>query len=100
MKTYLLFALLTGLFWGFYGPALALSRAGLQSPFKPYVMIGAAYLVIAIIGGLVGMKWKCDEFSFSGIGAKWGFIAGSLGALGALWLTIAMVTGGGATRRW
>jgi hypothetical protein len=38
-----LFALLTGLFWGAYGPTLAVARTAEGSPFKPYVMIGAAY---------------------------------------------------------
>lgn len=88
--------MLTGLYWGFYGPALALSRAELARLFKPYVMIGLVYLIIAILGGVIGMKWKGDSFAFTGAGIRWGFFAGSLGAFGALWLTIAMVSGGGA----
>lgn len=92
----ILFALLTGFFWGTYGPALGPARTALASPFKPYVAIGAAYLVWGILGGLLGMWWKGDTFTFSGAGASWGFIAGSLGAWGALALTFAMFTGGTA----
>lgn len=92
----IVFAVLTGLFWGFYGPALANARAGLSSPFKPYLMIGFAYLVWGIIGGFGGMHYKGDTFVFTGAGVSWGFIAGSLGAFGALTLTLAMFTGGGS----
>lgn len=95
MKLAFCMALATGLFWGCYGPALALSRASLGSPFKPYVAIGVAYLVWAIVGGLIGMKWRGESFSLSGPGALWGFIAGTLGAWGALGLTSAMASGGG-----
>ena len=96
MKDYIpiIYALLTGLFWGTYGPVLAESRTFLKSPFKPYVAIGIAYLVWGIGGGLVGMWYKKDEFSFTGPGMLWGLAAGTLGAWGALTLTLAMFSGG------
>ncbi len=96
MKWPIVFALLTGLFWGMYGPALAKSRSAEKSPFKPYLLIGVAYLVWGIAGGALGMLYKGDAFQFSFEGSKWGFIAGSLGAFGALALTLAMFTGGTA----
>ena len=96
MKYPVLFALLTALFWGLYGPTLGQSRTGLLSPFKPFVAIGVAYLVWGILGGLVGMWLKSDTFSFSGAGTLWGFVAGTMGAWGALTLTFAMFTGGTA----
>ena len=88
------YALLTALFWGTYGPVLAESRAYLKSPFKPYVAIGIAYLVWGIGGGIIGMLYKKDDFSFTGSGALWGLAAGTLGAWGALTLTLAMFSGG------
>lgn len=101
----ILFALGTALFWGCYGPTIGNAQAPkvpgqppAWSPFKPYVFIGVAYLVIAIIGGLIMMKVKGDTFSFSGTHfatAKWGFLAGTLGAFGALCLTTAMMTSKG-----
>jgi hypothetical protein len=90
MKYPVLFAILTAIFWGTYGPVLAESRTLLKSPFKPYLMIGIAYLVWGIGGGILGMLYKEDDFSFSGAGVRWGLIAGSLGAFGALTLTLAM----------
>ena len=98
MKNYLpfLFALGTALCWGLYGPALGKARlvdADL-SPFKPYVGIGFAYLVIAIVGGMIGMWYKGDSFSPSGASGLWGLAAGTLGALGAFSLTLCMFSGG------
>jgi drug/metabolite transporter (DMT)-like permease len=105
----ILFAIGTAIFWGCYGPTIGMAQsprgaAGpLQppegwTPFKPYVFIGIAYLVIAIIGGLAMMKYSGDSFSYSGTHfatAKWGFLAGCLGAFGALCLTTAMMTSRG-----
>jgi hypothetical protein len=90
----LIFALLTGLFWGMYGPALGLSRSAEKSAFKPYLMIGLAYLIWGVIGGVAGVKATNANFHFSGSGTLWGLIAGSLGAWGALTLTLAMFRGG------
>jgi drug/metabolite transporter (DMT)-like permease len=90
-----LFAVATALCWGLYGPVLGKARMADPdlSPFKPYVGIGVAYLLIAIVGGIVGMWIKGDSFEV-GAGGRWGFAAGALGALGAFTLTIAMFSGG------
>lgn len=96
----ILFAVLTGLFWGLYGPALGLSRGVEKNAFKPYLAIGLAYLVWGVLGGVVGVGltrgFSASAFSFSGQGITWGFIAGTLGAWGAFTLTLAMFTGGAA----
>jgi uncharacterized membrane protein len=100
----ILFALGTAIFWGCYGPTIGNAQAPrgpsgpLWTPFKPYVFIGIAYLVIAIAGGLAMMKINGDSFNYSGqhfATAKWGFLAGTLGAFGALCLTTAMMTSKG-----
>ncbi|MCA9140638.1 MAG: hypothetical protein KDB00_27890 [Planctomycetales bacterium] len=113
----ILFALGTAIFWGCYGPTIGNAQTPRidgkpllppdgWTPFKPYVFIGIAYLVIAIIGGLAMMKVKGDSFSYTAAvpgvegmshfaTAKWGFLAGSLGAFGALCLTTAMMTSRG-----
>ncbi|MEZ5950700.1 MAG: hypothetical protein R3C12_16095 [Planctomycetaceae bacterium] len=75
----------------------ARSATGEWSPFKPYVFTGVAYLVWAVLGGLLGMYFKNDSYNFSGTHAPsmtWGFLAGSVGAFGALFLTSAMISGG------
>ncbi len=96
MKYPVFFALLVALCWGFYGPTLGQARSALLSPFKPYVAIGFAYIVWAICGGLLGMYYKGDAFTFTGPGVLWGFAAGTLGAWGAFNLTLAMFSGGSA----
>lgn len=88
----ILFALLTAMFWGMYGPALQTSRVPGQSPFKPFILIGVAYLVFGILGGVVGILATHGDFRFSPVTIRWGFIAGSLGAFGALTLTLALFT--------
>ena len=86
-----IFAALTALFWGMYGPAIGFARtAEGNNPFKPYVMIGVAYLIWASLVGVGGMIYTKAPFTFSGAGVTWGFIGGSLGAFGALTLTLAM----------
>lgn len=99
----ILFALGTALFWGLYGPTIGNAQTRVPppegwSPFKPYVFIGIAYLILAIAGGLIAMNFKGDTYSYSGehwTPAKWGFLAGCLGALGALCLTTAMMVSKG-----
>ncbi|MCD0461504.1 hypothetical protein [Roseiconus lacunae] len=105
MKLFAVFcALAVALCWGLYGPTLTNARAGADSPvkwgpFKPYLFIGVAYLVIAIGGGSIMMRTAFnDNFNYTGDYApamKWGFLAGSLGALGALALTFALTKAGG-----
>ena len=99
----ILFAVATACCWGLYGPTIGNAQVKVPppqgwSPFKPYVFIGIAYLVLAIGGGLIAMKLKGDTFSYAGehfAPAKWGFLAGGLGAAGALCLTTAMMTSRG-----
>lgn len=97
----ILFAVLTALFWGVYGPALGNARSASKPPewsaFKPYLFIGVAYLVWGCFGGAAAMAKFGDSFSFTGKyfpAAKWGFLAGSLGAFGALTLTFSVVNAG------
>jgi len=91
-----IFALGTAFCWGLYGPALGKARAlGGGTPFKPYVGIGVAYLLIAIVGGLIAMAVVGkDKWDFTDTTSRWGFLAGVLGALGAFSLTLAMFSGG------
>ena len=86
----LLFAIATAFFWGLYGPALGKARTPGETPFKPYVFIGLAYLIWGMLGGIVAVKAGGDTLTFKPAAINWGFIAGSLGAFGALTLTFAM----------
>ena len=102
MKWFAVFcALCVAICWGLYGPTLTNARSPAREwgPFKPYVFIGVAYLVIAIVGGAAMMKLAFnDNFDYSGQyfpAMKWGFLAGCLGALGALALTFSLTKAGG-----
>ena len=87
-------ALGVALCWGMYGPTLSHARAPNREwgPFKPYLFIGIAYLVIAVIGGAMMMKLAFnDNFNYSGTYApamKYGFLAGCLGAVSYTHLTL------------
>ena len=92
----ILWALSVALFWGLYGHALQNGRSPARewSSFKPYLWVGIAYLIIAVVGGAIAMKLQGDNFSFSGKyrpAMTWGFIAGAVGAIGAPALTFALV---------
>ena len=82
----ILFAIGTALCWGCYGPVIGKARHPdkLYSPFKPYVGIGVAYIVFAVLGGLGMMAVLGDSFSFTAEGHSkagiWGFLGGTLGA--------------------
>lgn len=86
----LAFAVATAIFWGLYGPSLGKARTPGDSPFKPYIFIGLAYLIWGMVGGALAVKATGGTFSFTPQAIRWGFIAGSLGAFGALTLTYAM----------
>lgn len=97
----IVFALLVALCWGMYGPTLSNARSPNREwgPFKPYLFVGMAYVVIAIIGGSFMMRFVfSDNFDYTGKympAMKWGFLAGCLGAFGALFLTVSLTRAGG-----
>ena len=87
-------ALSVAVCWGLYGPTLSNARSPNREwgPFKPYLFIGMAYLLIAIIGGSIMMKFVFnDNFDYTGKFAPamtWGFLAGCLGAVGCAWVDV------------
>ena len=91
-----LFALGTALCWGLYGPTLGKARLHdpTSTPFKAYIGIGFAYLVIAIIGATIVMLLVGKDKAEYTPSIPWGFGAGTLGAFGAMFLTLAMFSGG------
>jgi hypothetical protein len=96
--------LATALFWGVYGPLLQWGHGAMGSGrLRPFICVGIAYVIIAIVGPilvmmLTGMENESGLASgwtnrgFSGI--FWSLMGGAAGALGALGVILALNYGG------
>jgi hypothetical protein len=97
-----LFALCTALFWGVYGPLLQRGHhfMGTEGRLRPFICVGIAYLLVAIIGPIVvmyGLGIDRGEGLFHGWTARgfvWSTLAGAVGALGAFTLIMSLGAGG------
>jgi hypothetical protein len=97
-----LFAICTAVFWGTYGPLLQRGHQYMETGgrMRPFICVGFAYLLVAIIGPIVVMyAFGIDKgdgiftgWKFRGI--VWSTIAGAVGALGAFTLLMALGAGG------
>jgi hypothetical protein len=104
MNPWLLYAFLTVLSWGVYGVLLGMGRQGmLSSPagqadmhnagLKAFLIVGVAYFVVAIVGPIIMLKKVNSNWSFTGSGISWSFVAGAAGAIGAFTLILALGAG-------
>jgi hypothetical protein len=97
-----LFALCTALFWGTYGPLLSRGHhlMGTEGRLRPFICVGIAYLLVAIVGPIVVMYTagidKGDGLfhGWTMRGVVWSILAGGVGALGAFTLIMALGAGG------
>jgi len=93
---WLIFALLVVLFWGCYGVAMHAAsesmggKADPHSRYKAYILVGVAYLVIAVFAPMVLMVTQGASWSFPGKGVMYALLAGTLGAFGAFFVLSAM----------
>lgn len=92
MKDFLLslvFIGLTALCWGIYGPVLRQGQSAMHgSHLRPFICVGAAYFVIAIIVPFILlMRGETGRWSVTGL--IWSLVAGVAGALGALGVILA-----------
>jgi hypothetical protein len=97
-----IFAFGTALFWGTYGPLLSRGHhlMGTEGRFRPFICVGVAYLLVAIVGPIAVMyatgidkgEGLFAGWTFRGI--LWSTIAGAVGALGAFTLIMALGYGG------
>ena len=92
----LLYTAMTFLAWGVYGILLNYGQAAMGRSFlKPFVGVGIAYFLIAVLGAgamLGGGSKEKGYWSF--MGTILSLIAGSVGALGALGVILALAFGG------
>lgn len=84
---------LTALCWGMYGPVLHFGRDDMHSPLRPFVCVGIAYFVIAVIVPLT-LLLRGEKGSWTTRGVVWSLLAGAAGALGALGVILALHFGG------
>ena len=98
--TFLVFVILTFCCWGVYGPVLHLGQEALGagpkqlSSLRPFICVGVAYFLIAVVYPLFVLQTKGESGSWSAGGIIWSFIAGLVGAIGALGIILAFKFGG------
>ena len=98
--TFLVFVILTFCSWGVYGPVLHLGQEALGdgprqlSSLRPFICVGIAYFLIAVVYPLFVLQTKGESGSWSAGGITWSFIAGLVGAIGALGIILAFKFGG------
>jgi len=91
----ILFTAMTALCWGVYGPMLHRGQMAMAgSRLRPFICVGLAYFLIAVIvPSLLLTRWQ-EPGSFTFNGSLWSFIGGAAGALGALGIIMAFNFGG------
>lgn len=101
-NTALLYALGTVVTWGLYSVLLhkgsmAMAIPGapdfLGSRMKSFLLVGIAYVIVAIVGPILVMKFKGTPWSFPTAGWSWSLVAGMAGAIGAFFLLMALSSG-------
>ncbi|MBL9081261.1 MAG: hypothetical protein JNK76_05615 [Planctomycetales bacterium] len=86
---------LTAVCWGVYGPIMRNGQAAMSgSHLLPFVWVGLAYCVIAVVVPGVLMRLWGEKGSWTASGFLWSFVAGVAGALGALGIILAFTFGG------
>jgi hypothetical protein len=98
--TFLIFVFLTFCCWGIYGPVLHQGQEALGdgpkklSSLRPFICVGIAYFLIAVVYPAFVLKTKGENGTWSAGGFIWSFVAGAVGAIGALGIILAFKFGG------
>jgi hypothetical protein len=85
---------LTAFCWGVYGPVLHFGREAMHSNLRPFMCVGIAYFVIAVIVPLALLARGGERGGWTNKGVLWSMLAGMAGALGALGVILALGFGG------
>jgi hypothetical protein len=85
---------LTAFCWGVYGPVLHFGREAMHSNLRPFMCVGLAYFVIAVLVPLALLARGGERGSWTSKGVLWSMLAGTAGALGALGVILALGFGG------
>ena len=95
MLAVIFFTILTAICWGVYGPVLRNGQHDMGgSSLRPFVCVGLAYFVIAVVVPLVLLRIRGEAGAWTATGTVWSLLAGAAGALGALGVILAFRFGG------
>lgn len=83
------FVVLTIVCWGNYGPLMHQGQHYMHDALHPFIGVGFAYFLIAVLAPGVMLKISGERGHWSREGAIYSFISGSVGALGALGVILA-----------
>ncbi len=92
-----LFALMTALCWGGYGPVLHKGQMLMKgSRLRPFMCVGLAYFLVAVVVPLLLIQTQsvADHGEWTFDGTMWSLLGGTAGALGALGIILAFTFGG------
>ncbi len=91
--TWLIFAFVTVLSWGFYGIALHTGQIGMADPvngrYKAFFVVGIAYFLTAMIGSALVLWFNGASWVFPMKGVIWSLFAGLVGSIGAFFVLLA-----------
>ena len=85
---------LTAVCWGVYGPVLHFGREAMHSSLRPFMCVGLAYFLIAVLAPLALLARGGERGRWTAEGVLWSLLAGTAGALGALGVILALGFGG------
>lgn len=83
------FIILTIVCWGNYGVLMHHGQGYMGGALRPFVGVGFAYFLIAVLAPALILKFSGEKGHWSGPGAALSILAGSLGAFGALGVIMA-----------
>ncbi|XZE53290.1 hypothetical protein SH139x_005025 [Planctomycetaceae bacterium SH139] len=83
------FVVLTIICWGNYGPLMHHGQAYMGDALRPFIGVGFAYFLIAVLVPLGILKIGGEKGHWTARGATLSFLAGCAGALGALGVIMA-----------
>jgi hypothetical protein len=86
---------LTMLSWGAYGPLISAGgRAMGDSHLLPFIFVGVAYFLVAVVVAWVLLIWLGEAGDWTVRGIFWSFLAGVVTAVGALGVILALTNKG------
>ncbi|MDZ4818016.1 MAG: hypothetical protein SGJ20_03485 [Planctomycetota bacterium] len=87
--------LTTAFCWGVYAVVMKNGQQAMgNSKLLPFIWVGLAYFVLAVILPSIWLQWYGEKGSWTASGILWSLIAGAAGALGALGIIMALTFGG------